>query len=64
MVKLQICHVIAMKDYITHAHTVHSARIYNLHYTDTALQVVLSSTMEYIYAGSHHCCNYMDVILT
>jgi len=52
-----------MKDYITHAHTVQSTRIYNLPYTNTAPQDVLSSMMECIYAGSHHCCNYMDVIL-
>jgi hypothetical protein len=64
MVKLQICHVIIMKDYITHPHTVQSTRIYNLHYTNTAPQGVLSSMMECIYAGSHHYCDYTDVILT
>jgi hypothetical protein len=64
MVKLQICKVVTMKKYITHAHTVHSAMIYNLPYTNTAPQVVFSSTMECICAGSHHCWNYTDVILT
>jgi hypothetical protein len=64
MVKLQVCKVVTMKNYITHTHTVHSARIYNLPYTNTAPQVVFSSTMECICAGSHHCWNYTDVILT
>jgi len=53
-----------MKYYITYAHIVQSTRIYNRPYTNTAPQDVLSSMMECIYAGSHHCCNYMDVILT
>jgi hypothetical protein len=64
MVKLQVCKLVTMKDHITHTHTVQSARIYNLPYTNTAPQDVLSSTLECICAGSHHCSNYMDVMLT
>lgn len=48
---------------VTHLHNFHSVWTCNLLYTNIVLQDVLSSMMEYRYAGSHHCSNHMDVIL-